>query len=260
MFSPTPAATVLSVSLFVLSGCALSGSEEAERLSETAQVAQASFAVGDYPEAAQLYEKVSQTEPGSVSALIGLGRSYAAMGQIARAQSALDRARQLSPRNPQVLNELGRLALGQGNAAQALDFYEASLGYDRKNLAALTGKAVTLDYLSRHTEARAVYETGLAIYPTNFVLLSNHALSRVLSGDGAGGIALMEELRRDPVQGSQVVPNLAIAQVLEGRSAEARKVLKGQMSEAQIPALLRRAEEARRIRAGGQPIGHLVFQ
>lgn len=260
MFSPTPAATVLSVSMFLLTGCALTGGEDAARVSETAQVAQASFAVGDYAEAARLYEKVSQTEPGSVSALIGLGRSYTAMGQVARAQSALDRARQLSPRNPQVLNELGRLALGQGKAAEAVEFYETSLRHDRKNLAALTGKAVTLDYLSRHAEARAVYQAGLAIYPTNFVLLSNSALSGVLSGDGAGGIALMEELRRDPAQGSQVLPNLAIAHVLQGQPAAARKVLAGQMSEAQITALLRRAEEARRARAAGQPIGHLVFQ
>lgn len=260
MLSQVPRLTVLLLSFSVLSGCLGTAGEEAGRTNDTTQVADAAFSVGDYAEAARLYERVSQTDPGSVRALIGLGQAYAAMGQTSRAESALLRARELAPRNPQVLNELGRLALGQGAAAQALIHYDAALAQDRRNLGALTGRAVTLDYLSRHNEAQDVYRQALGIYPTNFVLMSNQALSMVLSGQGAAGISLMEELRRDPNQGSEVLPNLAIAHALEGNTASARNVLKGRMSEARITQLLRRIGEARTARAAGQPIGHLIFQ
>lgn len=260
MLTQVPRLTVLLVSFAMLSGCLGSAGEEAARTSDTTQVAEAAFSVGDYAEAARLYERVSQSAPGSVTALIGLGRSYAAMGQTSRAEGALMRARELNPRNPLVLNELGRLALGQGSGEKALAQYDAALTQDRRNLGALTGRAVTLDYLSRHAEAQEVYRQALGIYPTNFVLMSNQSLSMVLSGQGAAGIALMEELRRDPNQGSEVLPNLAMAHAIEGNISSARSVLKGNMSEARITQLLRRSEEARKARAAGQPIGHLIFQ
>lgn len=263
MFNAFPAVIFLSGALLWLPGClklAGDGADAGLGGSETAQVAAASYAVGDYAEAARLYERVAQDEPGSVAALIGLGRAYGALGQSARAQSALARAQELSPRNISVLNELGRLALSDGDGARALAQFEAALDRDRRNLGALTGRAVTLDYLSRHAEAQSVYADALAIYPTNFVLMSNKALSQALSGDSAAAIPLMEELRRDPVQGAQVLPNLALAHVLNGQPGQARALLKGQLSAARIEDVLRRGEAARRATAAGQPAGHLIFQ
>ncbi|WP_164738301.1 tetratricopeptide repeat protein [Frigidibacter oleivorans] len=244
----------------LLAGCQPVTTESGARPgTETEQVAQAAYSIGDYQEAARLYERASAADPGSVSALLGLGRTYMAMGQTARAGNALNRASDLAPRNTEVRNELGHLALNRMHPREAIEEYDAVLAIDRRNLTALTGKAVALDFLSRHAEAQVVYRQALQTYPTNFALLSNYALSQVLSGDIGGGIALMEELLRDPAEGPAVRSNMAIAYALDGRTREARAMLEGTMSGEQITATLAQYNRARQDYLAGKPIGYLIF-
>lgn len=244
----------------LLGGCALPGQVSTTPASETEQVAAAAHSIGDYAEAARLYERAAERDPKSVAALIGLGRAYTALGQYSRAENALIRARALNGRNPEVLNELGNLELQQMHPKIAITHFEAALKIDRHNLVALTGKAVSLDYLSRHTEAQDVYRTALKTYPTNFALLSNYALSQVLSGDIGAGIKLMEELLRDPTHGDTVRANMAIAYALDGRTRDARAMLTGTMSGAEIDSALRHYAAARADYLAGKPIGYMIFQ
>ena len=58
-----------------------------------------------------------RANPNSVDALVGLGRSYAGMGQYARAEQALNEANRRKPKDPAVLLELARTQLGAGQAA-----------------------------------------------------------------------------------------------------------------------------------------------
>lgn len=245
---------------FGLAGCSQLGRGAAAATSETEQVAEASYSVGDYEEAARVFELAAQRDPGSVAALVGLGKSYTALRQFSRAENALVRARQLNPRNPEVHNQLGNLELYQMHPKQAIGHFDKALGVDRKNLVALTGKAVALDYLSRHTEAQAVYNRGLEFYPTNFALLSNYALSLVLSGEIGRGTRLMEELLRDPASGDTVRANLAIAYALDGRTRDARTMLQGIMSSAEADAALKHYAAARADYLAGKPIGYMIFQ
>lgn len=248
-------------SALVLAGCdASTPARPPTGQTETEQVAAAALAVGDAEEAARLYERAAQKQPDSVTALLGLGRSYAALGQFGRAASALSRARELKPHRTDVQTELGRLALVQGDAATALPFFQAALRLAPRDLSALTGQAVALDYLSRHAEAQQVYQLGLRYYPTNFALLSNQALSRVLSGDAASGIAQLEQLLGDANHGETIRANLAIAYALQGRVADARAMLKGILDPEETRAALALYATARTERQAGHPIGHLVFR
>jgi Flp pilus assembly protein TadD len=244
----------------LVSGCSLPGQVPTSPASETEQVAAAAYSIGDYAEAARLYERAAERDPKSVGALVGLGKAYTALGQYSRAQNALIRARMLNGRNPEVLNELGNLELQQMHPKIAIEHFDDALKLDRDNLVALTGKAVSLDYLSRHLEAQEVYRTALKTYPTNFALLSNYALSQVLSGDIGAGINLMEELLRDPTNGETVRANMAIAYALDGRTRDARAMLTGTMSGAEIDAALRHYTAAREDYLAGKPIGYMIFQ
>ncbi|MCB5408731.1 tetratricopeptide repeat protein [Pseudogemmobacter faecipullorum] len=227
---------------------------------ETEQVAEAAWSIGDYEEAARLYELAAARDSRSVEALIGLGKSYAALGQYSRAGNALARARDLDRRNPEVYNQLGNLALLEMHPKEAIDHFSDALRLDRRNLAAFTGKGVSLDYLSRHAEAHEVYREALKFYPTNFPLLSNYALSQVLGRQIGEGTRLMEELLRDPANGETVRANLAIAYALDGRVRDARAMLTGLMSEAEINASLRHYEAARQNYLAGKPVGYMIFQ
>lgn len=252
-------AVALGLSLF-LAGCVMPGRGDNPQSSETGQVAEAAFSIGDYEEAARLYELAAARDAKSVPALIGLGKSYTALGQFSRAQNALIRARELNRRDPEVHNQLGNLALQEMHPKVAIGHFDQALKLDRDNLTALTGKAVSLDYLSRHAEAQEVYRRALQTYPTNFPLLSNYALSQVLSRDIGAGIKLMEELLRDPSHGDTVRANMAIAYALDGRSRDARAMLQGLMSDAEIEAALRHYAAAREAWLAGKPIGYMIFQ
>lgn len=227
--------------------------------SETEQVASAAFASGSFEEAARIYERAIEKDPKSSSAYLGLASAYLEMGQLSRAEFALNRARDLDGRNPEVLNELGNLNLRRFQPEKAIGFFDDALRRDRHNLSAFTGKAVSLDFLSRHTEAQAVYRQALAVYPTNFVLLSNYALSQALSGQIGAGLAIMEELLRDPDQGETVRSNMAIAYSLAGRPRDARTMLEGTMGGAELEKTLARYAKIHDNYLAGKPIGYLLF-
>jgi len=231
----------------------------AAKASGTEAVADAAFAAETYDKAAQLYEKAAHEDPKSAHAYLGLGRSYIEMGQLGRAEFALQRANTLDKRNPEVLNELGNLKLRRLHPAEAIELYDRALRIDRRNLSALTGKAVSLDFLSRHGEAQEVYRQALQVYPSNFVLLSNYSLSQVLSGQIGTGLATMEELLRDPENGPSIRSNMALAYVLDGRRQDAYAMLTGTMSEADIRDTLNRYDQIRKQFKAGKPIGYMVF-
>ncbi|MBJ2149347.1 tetratricopeptide repeat protein [Paracoccus sp. IB05] len=260
MFSRLAALPAILSALLVLSGCSLPAVMEKQPQGETEQVAEAAWSIGDYEEAARLFELASARNPKSVTALVGLGKSYTALAQYNRAQNALFRARDLNRRNPEVHNQLGNLSLQEMHPKTAIEHFDAALRIDRTNLAALTGKAVSLDYLSRHAEAQEVYTRALQTWPTNFPLLSNYALSQVLGGNIGAGMKLMEELLRDPANGDTVRANLAIAYALDGRSRDAKAMLSGLMSDADIETSLRHYAAARQDYLAGKPIGYMIFQ
>lgn len=253
----------LALSL-LLAGCAMpfetgqSAGGDADK--QTAEVAAAAYSVGDYVEAARLYERASEQYPSDVASYIGLGKSYLAQDQFTRAESALNRAKQLQPRNPEVHNTLGELALRRMQPAVALEHYAEALRRDPRNLKGFIGKAISYDYLSRHAEAQPVYAEALNHYPTNFALLNNRALSLVLGGRIGEGTTLLEELLRDPDRGDTARANMAIAYALDGRERDAAAILKGVMSPQEISAALAHYRNLRRDYLAGKPIGYLAFQ
>jgi len=252
------------LTLMILGGCAGNDggwlmSRPGASTSEAVQVAQAAYEGGDYTQAATLFGRASQKDIKSVPALLGLGRSFTAMGQYVRAENALERAHELSPRNTDVLTELGFLALSQKQPRRAGEYYDAALKTNRRSLAALTGKAVSLDFLSRYDDSQAVYREALKWYPTDFVLLSNFGLSQVLSGQIGEGVRILEELVHDPVKGGTVRQNMALAYVLDDRDADARAVLAGSMPDAQISSKIKYYRKIRVDYKAGKPIGYLVF-
>jgi Flp pilus assembly protein TadD len=176
-----------------------------------------------------------------------------------RAQNALERAHELAPRNTEALTELGFLALSQKQPRRAEKYYDAALKTNRRSLAALTGKAVSLDFLSRYDAAQVVYREALGWYPTDFVLLSNYGLSQVLSGQIGEGIRILEDLVHDPVKGDTVRQNMALAYVLDDRDADARAVLAGSLPDAEIASKLKYFRKIRVAYKAGKPIGYLVF-
>ncbi|WP_010141185.1 tetratricopeptide repeat protein [Oceanicola sp. S124] len=251
--------------LLALSACTLQAPQMAgqpasgQETDISLRLAQATAASGEHAKAVKLFEKVLAAEPDNVEALAGAGDSYARIGQNSRAEAILLRAHDLAPRDAGVLSILGRVRLAMNRPAEALADYDSALKLQRANVSALTGKGVALDTLSRHAEAQEVYTYALKLYPSNFILRSNYALSLALTETQGQAIAILQELVRDPVAAPHVRGNLALVYGLAGRDNDARATLALDLSPSEIEQNIQVYQALRRMMLEGRPVGALVF-
>lgn len=251
--------------LIALSACTLqtpqvpARPDTAQEADITLRLAQATAESGEHEKAVKLYEKVLSVAPENVAALTGAGDSYARLGQNNRAEAILLRADELAPNTPEILSILGRVHLAMKRPVDALADFDGALRADRANVSALTGKGVSLDSLSRHAEAQKVYQDALKLYPSNFILRSNYALSLALTENQGQALSILQELVRDPVAAPHVRGNLALVYGLAGRDNDARATLALDLEPAQIEENIRVYQALRRMMLQHQPIGSLVF-
>lgn len=251
------AGRIALAAVIALSGCAASPFDRAAEPGSPLRLAERAAAAGDFQTSATLYRQAFEADPDSVAALVGLGRSYAGVGQYARAEQALLGARERRPRDPQVLLELARVQIGAGKPQAALANLEAARARAPRDLQVITAYGVALDRLSRHAEAQAAYREGLAYDPTNFALLSNLGLSYGLGGAPDRGIVLLRELARDAEADAQTRGNLALLYGLSGREREAAATLRGDLPPQEIEQNLAYYRELRELLRQGEPIGAL---
>ena len=247
------------LSFLVLGGCGAIGVDRQEAQSERVSVARANQQVGDFAEAARLYELELEMDPNSIVALVGLGETLTASGQYSRANQILTSASTRYPNDTSILLARGELELLRKRPVEALMFFERVLYREKANLRGILGRGVSLDFLSRHRDAQLVYLEGLARYPSHFGLQNNYGLSLVLSNDVARGIGLLEDLFRTPERGEAVRINLSLGYYLSGRRSDARALLSGVMTDSEINMALSRFENIRSEFLLGRPIGYLIF-
>ncbi|MFZ0961645.1 MAG: tetratricopeptide repeat protein [Terriglobia bacterium] len=76
---------------------------------------------GQSKEAIPLYLEVLHSDPQCLEANVGLGRSYFALGEYAQAVASLEKAIQLRPGDPEILNWLGRSYLQEKQPEKVLE-------------------------------------------------------------------------------------------------------------------------------------------
>ena len=254
-FPTRPAVAVLAASL--LAACAGGPGAGDRAPGSPSRLADRAAASGDFATSATLYRQAFDANPNSLDALVGLGRSYAGLGQYARAEQALLEASARRKGDPAILLELARVQIAAGKPQSALANLEAARARAPRDLRILTAQGIALDRLSRHAEAQAVYRDGLARDPTHFALLSNLGLSYGLGGAPDQGIQILRELVRDREATAKTRGNLALLYGLAGRDREAAATLQGDLPPGEIQQNLAYYRELRGLLAQGKPIGAL---
>ena len=94
-----------------------------------------------------------------------LGLAQAALGHEDEARAALERAQLLSPRDPNIAESLGEVALRQDEPAAALPHFDKALTLKPGMTPALIGRSEALAGLDRHDEALAAAEEAVARDP-----------------------------------------------------------------------------------------------
>lgn len=177
--------------------------------------AEAAAARGDYAAAIPMFRRAHQQHRGDAQPLIGLGRALAAIGQYAAAADAFAEAIAKDDQNAAAYRGLGNSQLVLGQYANAVANFSQAVRLQPGEPGNYSGLGVAFDASGNHGEAVRVYDRGAGNFADDLRLRGNYGLSLALHGDRAG-IAMLEDVVRQPASAARDRLNLALAYALFG--------------------------------------------
>lgn len=166
-----------------------------------------------------------KANPGDPQAAIAYARALRAIGQRAQAVAVLQQATIRNPHDMKLLGAYGRALADAGQLAEALDALGRAHTPDNPDWHILNAQGAVLDQMGRHLDAQRHYKAALNIMPNEPSVLSNLGLSYALEKH----LKLAEETLRTAVAQPNASPkvrqNLALVVGLEGRFAEAERIV-----------------------------------
>lgn len=131
------------------------------------------FANRDYVHARSTFERCLTLDSHNVDTLLSLGGVALTQDRLTDARRyflrAISNMERTSAYWSYTYSMLGDIAFKQQQFADALKYYEHSLGYNRANVNSLVGKAVITENQGDAKAAAKLYETALAVEPLNLV-------------------------------------------------------------------------------------------
>ncbi|AGA65134.1 Flp pilus assembly protein TadD, contains TPR repeat [Liberibacter crescens BT-1] len=193
----------------------------------------------------QSLEKMNHTQLLQLAETIGrnydrnrknkdIGINYAnilrMIGRDAQALAVMQQVAILHPQDRSVLAAYGKAQADAGQLEEAITTIDRAQTPDRPNWELMSAKGSILDQMGKHDEARKNYLDALEIAPNEPSILSNMAMSYLLTGN----IKIAEEKLRAaasmPGADSRVRQNLAFVLGLQGRIDEAYKIARQELS------------------------------
>ena len=110
-------------------------------------------------------QKIVRQRPGFVPAHVALAKAYITQGQFAPAETELNRALELEPRNAKVRLELGNFYLNQNRPQEAKNAFTQLLTQDANNSDAHFGLGLALAAEDNHPAAIEEYKTAARLDP-----------------------------------------------------------------------------------------------
>jgi Flp pilus assembly protein TadD len=216
---------------------------------------------GDPRRDAEAYQERYRANPKDADAALRYGKALRASGQRAQAVAVLEQGTIAHPGNKLLLAAYGRALADNGNFQQAFEVLGRAHSPDDPDWRLLSAQGATLDQLGRYEEARQYYASALKIVPDHPSVLSNLGLSYVLSKDLVRAEDTLRRANSMAPGDPRVRANLALAIGLQGRSAEAEKIVRADLPPAeaaanvtQLKQLLSRRDKDARAEPGKMPI------
>ena len=221
-FGPTKlrALTALSAILFLgLCGCQTDMSEITGSLGDKAEKTTPARSL-------ESYHDRYRANPNDAEAALNYGKALRVSGQRAQAVAVLEQATIAHPKDKALLAGFGRALADNGNFQQAFDVLGQAHTPEDPDWRILSAQGAVLDQLGRGEEARQYYASALRIVPDEPSVLSNLALSYVLSKDLAQAEEILRRASSHAGADPRVKQNLALVVGLRGHMAEAESLVK----------------------------------
>ena len=245
------AVTAVSAVVFLgLCGCQTDGlSDITGSLGNKAEKASATQSL-------EVYRDRYRAHPEDKDAALNYGKALRAAGQRSQAVAVLEQATIAHPGDKALIAGYGRALADNGNFQQAFDVLGRAHSPEDPDWRILSAQGAVLDQLGRSEEARQYYASALRIVPDEPSVLSNLALSYLLSKDIAKAEETLRRAYSRPGADPRVKLNLALVVGLRGNMAEAESLAReGQSPEeaAANVAYLKRmlAKQAAKTASGG---------
>src|SRR6195952_279436 len=177
-----------------------------------------------------------RANPRDADAALAYGQALRATGQRAQAVAVLEQATIAHPGNKALLAGYGRALADNGNFQQAFEVLGRAHSPDNPDWRILSAQGATLDQLGRAEEARQYYASALKIMPEEPSVLSNLALSYMLTKDLKKAEETLRRAYGRPNAEPRVRQNLALVVGLQGRVSEAETIMKADRSAADAAA------------------------
>jgi Flp pilus assembly protein TadD len=200
----------------------------------------------------EFYRDRFRENPKDADAALQYGKALRASGQKSQAVAVLEQATIAHPDDKALLAGYGRALADNGNFQRAFDVLSRAHSPENPDWRLLSVQGSVLDQLGRFEEARRYYASALRIAPEQPSVLSNLALSYVLSKDLPTAEEILRRARANVDADSRVTQNLALVVGLQGRLAEAERIVKtdrpveeGAANVAYLKQMLSRKDNAR---------------
>lgn len=213
--------------------------QQDQALSTQARLARSALAGGDIDVATNLYQKMLDTDPDSLEALLGMADAAYLMNEYEFAKKWADKATSADTTDIRPPLILARIALKQRHLTEAEERYRGLTRHFPDHAESWSGLGVALDLQGRHKAAQAVYADALSRFPENHGVRINYGLSLVLSGKVRHGANLLLEVASLPNAPPEGRLNLALAYGMLGNENAAKTILRDEMNEGVVEENLR---------------------
>jgi Flp pilus assembly protein TadD len=228
--------SVILVVLVAMAGCS-SHDTPSPKARQEANVGEAALTAGNPDVALRLADETLTRDPGDAGALTRRGLALTALGRLGEARESLRQAVVGQPGSVVALLALGRVQLPVDPTAAEITF-QAVLHQDPRNAAALNNLGIARDLQGHHGDAEEAFRAALAAAPDMTAAQVNLALCLAIRGRGAEAIGLLRPLADHPGATRKVREDYAAVLAMTGERDEAQRILGANMTASEIaPAL-----------------------
>jgi Flp pilus assembly protein TadD len=176
--------------------------------------------------AAAFWANEVHNDPTDIEAGLKLSVVLRQIGRNEEAAQSAQRVIVMSPNNFDGLLELARARIADSQGFYAIEPLKQAQALKPRDWRPASLLGIALDQSQRPDEARAAHDLALSLEPNNPAVLSNAALFKAGQGDRAGAETMLRKAVALPGATARERQNLALVLGLQGKLAEAEKLIR----------------------------------
>ena len=177
-------------------------------------------------------------DPRDAEAGVAFSAALRGMGKNEEAVGAAEAVLAFKPDHIEALLELARAQIARGQAFHAIAPARQAGRLAPRDWRSPSLLGVAYEAVDRAPEARTAWEQALQLSPDNPAVLTNLALSWAAAGDLPRAEGLLRRAAARPDAGAKVRQNLALVLGLQGKTAEAERLIRDDLPPEQAAANL----------------------